>query len=87
MNIWKFPLEVQGEQVVSMPRGAKILTVQVQGTEVCLWALVDPDKGREERRFAIVGTGHDYDGDGKYIGTIQLSSGRLIFHIFERTTP
>ena len=38
-KIYKYPLEVQDEQVVMLPTGAKILTVQSQKDRPCLWAL------------------------------------------------
>ena len=40
-TIWKFPVPVNDGNVLEMPEGAKILSVQVQGETPCLWALVD----------------------------------------------
>ena len=69
-----------------MPMGAKALTVQMQGTDPCLWAMVDT----EERETALYpvwmhGTGHPADEAaqcGRYVSTIQLQGGALIFHFF-----
>ena len=41
-SIWKFDLRVTDEQVVEMPAGAEHLTVQFQGEQLCMWAIVDP---------------------------------------------
>jgi hypothetical protein len=84
-TIWKFPLVVTDKQVVEMPRGAKILCVQMQGEKPCIWALVDPKTPRSiGRRFSIYGTGHPIQGGpGKFIGTFQMNGGSLVFHLFE----
>lgn len=38
----------------------------------------------EIRTFAIYGTGHVQESIcGEYIGTFQLHSGALVFHVFE----
>jgi len=84
-TIWKFPLEPRNHSAIEMPKGARIIAVQTQQDEVCLWALLDSEeKGKKIRKFAIFGTGHhiaDLEGK-KYIGTVQQSSG-LVWHIFE----
>jgi len=35
---WKYPLEITDEQNLMMPEGAEILTAQMQGGTLCLWA-------------------------------------------------
>ena len=85
-TIWKFPLGVADEQTIEMPQGAKVLAVQVQGEQVCVWVLVDPHADKERRTFYIVGTGHDlWDDWGRlrHLGTFQLRGGALVFHVFE----
>lgn len=39
-TIWKFPLEIADSQSVVMPSGARILSAQMQGSTLCLWAVV-----------------------------------------------
>jgi hypothetical protein len=85
--IWKFVLQAVGIQRIFMPRGAKILTVREQRKDtVCLWAEVDTDARPEERVIEAFGTGHqmDTDIDRKYVGTVILQDGALVFHIYER---
>lgn len=87
-TIWKFPLAVTDFQKVDMPLGAKVLAVQPQGDQVCLWALVDPAAENDRRGFWIHGTGHPIEHEkhlGAYIGTFQLRGGALVFHVFEHT--
>ena len=94
-TIWKFPLELIDEQDVMMPKGAKILSVHVQVSIdvseaheiVCLWALVDPDAKLQKRVIEIFGTGNPIDVPGvthKFIGTVQMRGGSLVWHVFEQ---
>ncbi len=73
---------------IDIPKGAEVLTAQLQNGVPQLWALVSPDNEKEERNFEIFGTGHDVPvGMGierKYISTYQAIEGLLVFHFFER---
>ena len=81
--IWKYPVEATDSFLVEMPIGARILSVQVQRDEVCMWALVDPNAPTEGRRFNVYGTGHPIRRDpGEFVGTFQLRGGALVFHLF-----
>ena len=85
-RIWKYQLEVVDVQNISMPKGAEILTIQVQYGEPCLWALVDPKEEVEKRTIEIFGTGNPILVDmemRKYITTFNLLDGGLVFHVFE----
>jgi hypothetical protein len=58
----------------------------MQHEKPCLWVFVDPFMGREPRTFWVVGTGHPLPlelASMTYIGTVQLMSGALVFHVFE----
>ena len=82
-KIFKYPLKVDDIQMVEMPKGAVVLTVQTQREIPCLWAKVDPSAPAIKRCFITYGTGHPAD-DGQaqhYVGTYQLSIG-LVFHVF-----
>lgn len=86
-TIWKFPLEVDDSQTITMPKGARILAVQVQHGRPCLWALVDANEDvRETVEIRTHGTGHRIpEGDARsyeYIATYQLQSGAFVFHAF-----
>lgn len=84
-KIYKYPIEIQSEQIVLLPTGAKILTVQSQGEKACLWAIVNPTMPNDMAiTLRIIGTGHTITDSDKleYIGTIQLCGGALVFHVF-----
>lgn len=85
-TIWKFPLKTQDRQTVLLPVGAKALTVQLQHGYACLWALVDDDEmAKVNHTVWMHGTGHPADEAaryGRYLSTIQVDGGALIFHFF-----
>lgn len=86
MKIWKFTLPVTDHPVVSMPKGAKVLSAGMQGGDLQIWALVDPEASKELRKFRVAGTGlplEDEIASQRFIGTVQMMGGALIWHIFE----
>lgn len=85
-TIWKFPIVVADSVQISMPQGARVLSVQEQNRTPCIWALVDPEAPKQTRRFRILGTGHDFpEADAyEYHDTFQMHGGALVFHLFER---
>lgn len=87
-RIFKYRLEVADEQEIELPSGARILTVQTQQGTPCLWAIVDDEDVASKRRIRVVGTGHPIRNISNlsYVGTFQLMSGNLVFHVFEVRT-
>jgi len=84
ITIWKYPLEVTDNQIVMMPKNAKILTVQVQRGQPCLWALVDAGQKQGPRMILTVGTGEDaaHVAGRNYVGTYQLFDEDEVYHVF-----
>jgi hypothetical protein len=83
----KFELEGARRQRIKMPAGAAILSVGLQGSAVCLWAMVDPAAADEWRAVESYGTDHDIDSpEGlRFIGTTADASGSPpVLHHFER---
>lgn len=87
-TIWKFPLDITGEQTVVIPKDAWFLSVGDQGGRLTLWAMVDPESEREERPIRIHGTGHPIPNTEQlgYIGTVQMNGGALVWHVFKGRT-
>jgi len=87
-SIFKYTLETTDKQIVKLPIGSEILTIQTQFEEPQLWALVNSTEEREDRIIEIFGTGHpihcDMGVERKYISTYHLSGGNYVFHAFER---
>lgn len=85
MRIYKWQLETTDRQTLPLQRDAQALTVQVQHGVPCLWCLVDPDQPVQPQVIYICGTGHPTHPEAtaeSYIGTYQLHSGGLVFHVF-----
>lgn len=88
-TIWKFEIDIIDKFTLEMPNGAEIMTIQTQFEKPCIWAIVEPSNELEKRHFEIKGTGHPFQEDAEnnrsrtYIGTFQLASGQLVFHLFE----
>lgn len=84
-TIWKFAVPVDDAVAIKMPKGARLLTVQAQGAEMCLWAEVNTEAPEEKRYFAIFGTGNPMPREmgysDAYVGTVQI--GRFVWHLYE----
>lgn len=83
MTIHKFTLTRERRQQVAMPVNAEILACQMQGSSLCLWAMVDPARGQELREIHIYGTCHEFSPVGMmHLGTVQ--DGSYVWHVFEK---
>jgi hypothetical protein len=90
-TIYKYPFKTDDEFVIEMPANARILAVQTQCEQPCMWCIVDVSAPTAARLFRVYATGEPIQdlGQGKaavYIGTYQLGGGVLIFHVFEVIT-
>jgi hypothetical protein len=81
--VWKYPCSF-GAFTHEMPKGAEILTFQMQDEQFYVWARVDMAEPMEERRFCLVGTGHSFAGSWLYVGTLQ--QGPYVWHLFSEVT-
>ena len=83
--IYKYELDVIDRQAIKMPKGANILSIQVQNGEPHIWAMVDNEAETELRDFATIGTGNPVhiDPTSPFIATYQIMEGALVFHVFE----
>lgn len=82
MTVHKYVLAIRDVVLLALPAGAKPLHVAEQAGQLCLWALVDPDKKLTKRTFRVVGTGQSAPAKG-YVGTALLHGGSLVLHVFE----
>jgi len=83
-RVCKYEFPITDLFAIVMPKGAEVLCVQTQYGVPRMWARVDDLQPSAEYYFRLVGTGHAMPPEtGKYIGTIQLQGGELVFHVFE----
>ncbi len=99
-TVLKYKLKAAEWQVLNLPKGSIILSAHVQYEEICIWVLVTIPSGvdkeeyindetnTEERIIEVYGTGNDIEHDDKiqlrFISTVLLRNGSLVFHVFER---
>lgn len=94
--VWKSEIKIiRHAQEVTLPKGARILTAQMQGLSLCLWSIVNSDAHEEQRTIRVYGTGHpiappDTLADDplstlRYIATVQDHAG-FVWHVFEVLT-
>ncbi len=84
-TIWKYELVTDCKNVLQIPVGGKILSLQTRREIPCIWILVDIEEAFEIRTFYFYGTGQVISGMERltYIGTSSLQDGSLVFHLFE----
>lgn len=80
-----YPLIIEPDrEEISLPKGAKILCVQVHLQKVCLWWLGDVAVDPVVRRLIWLSDAQPViHQPGPYLGTVQLAEGVLVYHVFE----
>jgi hypothetical protein len=88
--IWKFEIPAQTNSQVELPHGCEILSIGSQGDSVFMWGKFPEEyKDRlDTREFEVYGTGHPIPVgvNRKFIGTVHMMGGSLVFHIFEKVS-
>lgn len=83
MKIFKYLLKQSGDQMIEMPQGAVVLYVHSQQGQPMIWAKVDPNAPKVQRRFAVYGTGHEMSEQFRhYVGTFMMEDGTYVFHVY-----
>lgn len=91
-----FKYKVTGEENIAYIRGrifqiqihdgADIISARVQHGNLCVWAKINTESKLVTRNVYVIGTGCDMtdviDKDVKFIDTIFLYEGYLVYHIF-----
>ena len=86
-KIYKYILKTVRKQNIFMSTGAKILSVQSQKGQICIWAIVDTDDPCDliEHEIYIEGTGYlliDDLENYRFLSTVQILNGNLVWHVF-----
>ena len=85
-TIYKYKTVINDSFCIKLPKGAEILTIQLDGSLIhpFIYAIVETENEVEERFFRLYGTGHEMSFSSikpKYIGTYQLNG--FVGHLFE----
>lgn len=84
--IYKYPLAITDIQTIYMPAGAMILSAHNKNDTLCIWALVDTDRPKEQVKIRILATGEEISKDEnleQFISTVLFNDGRFVFHVFK----
>lgn len=84
-RILKYPLEIRSTQDIRLPKGAVVLTAQMQKGVPCIWVRADLTEEHEPVLIFFVATGEKVPIEtDEYLGTIQEDGGTFIWHIYMR---
>jgi hypothetical protein len=86
-KIYKYELLIIDEQKLVLPRESKILSVAEQSNQIVLYAFTEnKNTVDEEYKIIIHGTGHNASDieNYRFLGTVKLMDGRLMFHVFSK---
>ena len=85
-TVHKYKLFTSEKQLLVLPVGSKILSVQEQYGEIVLYAMVDTSvREVDTHTIYVYGTGHRIEEmDIRFIGTVKLNAGTLMFHVFAK---
>lgn len=85
--IHKFSIPLKSIFTIEMPKGAKILKVDVQSKKPRFWALVNDKNELHLRKFHLISTGEKIrlpvTSTLDYISTFQLDKSAEVYHLFE----
>ncbi len=79
-KIYKYVLELQDQQFVTLPEQYQILTVIEQDGKMVLYAKVKEEKVTKNVTILIRGTGHEIEENVNYINTVKM--GYYVWHVF-----
>ena len=86
-TIYKYPLEVADEQLVTLPLHAKILSVKNQREKLVMYAEVDSETIVTYRvRIYIIGTGNPrhVPKGAIFLNTVIMAGGNLVWHVYAK---
>ena len=84
-KIFKYPLEVTDYQTIEVKSPAILLSVAEQNNGIVMYAIIDDLEFEIPVDVRIIETGHPIKDDienYKFLGSVQLTNGRLMFHVF-----
>ena len=84
-KIFKYPLEVTDYQTIEIKSPAILLSAVEQNGQIVMYAIVDDLEYGIPVDVRIIGTGNPIKEDienYKFLGTVSLMGGRLMFHVF-----
>lgn len=83
-KVFKYILPLTPLNSVTLPSGFKVLSVQVQHGNICMWVQLDPSAKSVLTQIAILSDGEAFPRgyDRCYAGTVISPDGADVYHIF-----
>jgi hypothetical protein len=85
-TIYKYTLKSVESNIVNLPLSTQVLSIESQGDTIVFYGLIDTEeKETVSYNFKVFGTGHEIGIDVntyKFLGTVKIYSGTLMFHVF-----
>ena len=84
-TVFKYPIKGTPKEEIDLPHGAQLLTARYRGSQLFIWARVDPQAENEKRDIYVVGTGEAIEVSGLYyVATVERPNTSFIHHIFSK---
>lgn len=83
MPVHAVPVQTSAPHHVHLPIGARVLHLETQHRIPTVWFDLDTDEVETCRVFQWVGAGHEVPQGGVHVGTVLLSNGNLVLHLYE----
>lgn len=81
--IYKYPIPVQDLAHVSMPKGAQILSANLDNDgKLCVWAMVNTDNPKHLRALRVAGTGNPIDMPHMWTFISTVTAYPFMWHVF-----
>lgn len=82
-TVFKYLLQLTPVQVLELPAGANIVSVQLQRRQLSAWAEIDPEQPKIKRKIYILGTGHILPADAeKHLASVQPDD-IFVWHVYQ----
>jgi hypothetical protein len=82
--IYKYPINIKlGQQVIKMPKFANLLSFQMQGGNLYLWAEVNTDYKEDDIYIEIIPTGVEIKCKGIHKGTVVDENTLEVWHLYQ----
>lgn len=88
-TIWKFELRSTDIQTLKVPKGYKVLTLQLQRGIPYIWIECDPNNDSTYLKLRTYGTGHEITNEESerlsYVGTYLIHQDSIVLHVYQQT--
>lgn len=81
-TIYKYPIKITDEQIINMPIGANIISIQMQNKIATIWAIVSTKEILTSVKIRVFGTGEEIPVGSvlRHVGSVQDRG--YVWHIF-----